>query len=233
MKKKYYWAVAFCSLLFGILLLLHACGKMDDTYRQFIEDGETIYIAKADSLKVRLGRNRVELSWFLLSDPKIKSYKVYYNNRQDSIYTQFRKVYEIDTVKLIIDELSEGTHYFEIFTYDGLGNSSVKADISGRAYGSMYQKGLLNATITKSFFVQNDLKVIWNKNQPEGLVNVDLEYTNRLGEMIMKRLTSLHGDTCVLREFPVDGTFRFRSGFIPDTLAIDTFYTDFQRVQIR
>ena len=68
-----------------LLLLLAAtafqsCKKMDDIYREFYESGETVYVGKADSIKVRGGNERVELTWLLLSDPKVASYKVYWNN---------------------------------------------------------------------------------------------------------------------------------------------------------
>src|SRR5690606_31002279 len=91
------------SILTTIVLfasfVLSSCGKMDDTYRDFLADGETVYVAKADSLKVRPGRERVELEWLVMSDPKVKHYKVYWNNRTDSIERDLDRVKDGDTVR--------------------------------------------------------------------------------------------------------------------------------------
>ena len=104
-----------------MLAMLLSCGKMDDTYSEFVKDGERIYIAKADSLKVRGGNKRIQLSWLLLSDPKVVKYKVTWNNGRDSIVNPVVKTASVDTVTLMIDNIEEGTHEFEIYTYDKLG----------------------------------------------------------------------------------------------------------------
>ena len=88
------------SLLFSIFT---SCENMEDTYKEFVGDGETVYIGKADSIKARGGRNRLELSWLLLSDPKVSSFKVYWNNKGDSIEGDLVKTENVDTVKLMMD----------------------------------------------------------------------------------------------------------------------------------
>lgn len=215
-------AIALC-----FSLILSSCEKMEDTYRQFLEDGETVYVAKADSLKVRSGRERVELSW-LLSDPKIEKVKIYWNNRQDFIEKELQKVNEVDTIRVMIDNLAEGIHVFELYTYDGLGKSSVKAEVSGRAYGTLYEQSLTNANFSNYFKEGDDLKIEWRENQPEGLVKVELSYEDLERNVVERKLTEIEGDTTTLIDFWEAGGFKYRSAYIPDSLAIDTFYTSFE-----
>lgn len=230
MKKRINSPFILFIILFAVVLTAGSCGRMDDTYVQFLEGGEKIYVAKADSLKLKSGRNRVELSWLLLSDPKVKKYKIYWNQRRDSLENTISKSDDVDTLRVIINNLPEGNQTFQIFTYDDSGNSSVKAEISGRVYGSLYEKSLLNATISKVLRKSNDLKIIWNVNQPAGLSVTEIKYldmTNNHRLILNKNFK----DTTTLAQFPLKGNFEFRSGFLPDSLAIDTFYVDFAEVK--
>lgn len=230
MKKQVNSSLILLIALFAVVCSAGSCGRMDDTYVQFLEGGEKIYVAKADSLKLKSGRNRIELSWLLLSDPKVKKYKIYWNQQRDSLENAVTKSDEVDTVRVIIDNLAEGNQTFQIFTYDDAGNSSVKAEISGRVYGTLYEKSLLNATISKVLRKSEDLKIIWNVNQPAGLTVTEIKYldmTNNQRLILNKNFK----DTTTLAQFPLKGDFEFRSGFLPDSLAIDTFYVDFTAVQ--
>ena len=209
---------------------LNSCGKMDDTYRQFLKGGEITYVAKADSIKISPGRNRVEITWLLLSDPKVTSYKVYWNNHGDSIENRVEKTEMVDTVSVEIDNLAEGNQTFEIYTYDDSGHSSVKAEVSGKVYGDLYESSLLNATISEFVRQNSDLMVVWNENQPEGVSHIELEYTDAGNKIVKKDVFNLK-DTTVLTQFPVGGSFQYRTGFLPDSLAIDTFYATYSTIK--
>lgn len=226
--KKIYSIIGFGPIIALLVsLILGSCEKMEDTYRQFLEDGETVYVAKADSLKVRSGRERIELSW-LLSDPKIEKVKIYWNNRQDFIEKELQKVNEVDTIRVMIDNLAEGIHVFELYTYDGLGKSSVKAEVSGRVYGTLYEQSLTDANFSSYFKEGNDLKIEWRENQPEGLVKVELSYEDSERNVVEQTLTEIDGSITTLADFWEAGGFRYRSAYIPDSLVIDTFYTSFE-----
>src|SRR5690606_23816269 len=170
--KKMYSLVNFVSALALLMsFMLGSCGKMDDTYRDFLKSGEIVYVAKADSLKVRSGRGRVELSWVLM-DPKIEKVKIHWGNRQHFVEKELKKVNEVDTIRVMIDDLAEGIHVFELYTYDALGNSSVKSEISGRVYGALYEQSLTDANFSRYYKESNDLKIEWRENQPQELVGV-------------------------------------------------------------
>jgi hypothetical protein len=222
MKFKYH-LLFFNSIL--ITTLLFSCKKFDDRHRQFFENGETIYIAKADSIKLQGGNGRIGLSWLLLSDPKISKYKVYWNSRRDSIEGSVQKTENVDTVRAIINNIKEGTYQFEIYNYDKNGNRSIPSIRIGRSYGTRFQQSLL-PRVYKSFKrIGNDLEFIWVAGS-DNLKHLEVKYVNTLGEAIqvfIPKKTEFH----TLLNFPVGGTMEFRSVYLPEPDALDTFVTPY------
>lgn len=223
--------IAYYTSIAAILTFsLVSCGEMDEPYREFVERGETIYTAKADSLKVRAGKNRIELSFLLLSDPKIAKYKVYWNNGRDSVENRVEKSAGVDTVRLMLNNMEEGTHQFEIYTYDEVGNTSVKAIKLGKVYGDRYESSLLPATYAKLARSGNDLEILWAEPN-EDLAGIDLSYSDNMNvtrEIHIDRNEEL----TILSEFPKGGEFKFKTSFLPEPQALDTFYTDYSKVNI-
>ena len=218
----------FIGSLAVLLFVIAGCKEMDDTYEDFIKKGETVYIGKADSLLLRGGNNRIELSWLLISDPKVHKYKVYWNNRRDSAENLVTKTNSVDTVRLSIDNLPEGTHHFEVFLFDKNGNSSVKVTGIGKVYGERYKASLLTRayrTITRK---GSDLMISWMPAD-ESLKEVLVEYVNINQERVVKKL-SRTATLDTLRNFPLGGKFTYRSVFLPEKLALDEFSTEAEEV---
>src|SRR5690606_30605246 len=155
--------IALSAISILSILLIGSCKKLDHNYRQFVDNGETIYIGKADSIVVRGGDNRAEVSWLLLSDPKVSHYKFFWNNGRDSIENSVVKTDNVDTIRVMLDNMSEGTHHFEIMTFDKYGNSSVPARASGKVYGEQYQRTILNGNRTVRALQREgrDLSITW------------------------------------------------------------------------
>lgn len=204
-----------------------SCEKMDDTYKLFVGSGETIYIGKADSLKIRGGRNRLELSWLLLSDPKISSYKVYWNNKDDSIQGSITRTSDIDTVRLLLNQISEGSHDFDIYLFDKAGNGSIKSSITGAVYGYNYEKSLLNHTFISSRRDNENYIIEWMPEPEDGMVMIEIEYLNSFKEVIKKQIQG-EFDVDTLLNFPINGSILLRTKFLPEPMALDTFNTYYQ-----
>src|SRR5690606_9954731 len=124
-------------------MVLTSCGKMDETFREFIKDGRIVYApTPGDSMKIHPGRNRLQLSWPAAPDPKVSEAHIYWNNRQDSMVANIKNPPN-DTVKIRIENLVEGTYLFEIYIYDELGNRSIKTEFVATTYGDQYAQSLL------------------------------------------------------------------------------------------
>lgn len=225
MNKK----AAFLRCVYPImgLLLVIGCKKMDFNYKQFIKDGETVYIGRPDSLIARSGDGRIALQWLLMSDPKIAFYKIYWNNRQDSMGGPLRKTENIDTVTLEIDGLSEKTHEFEVFHFDQSGHSSIKSTVVGKVYGDKYKNSLINRAFNSiQDLGENRIEISWAASEVQ-LVFSEIRYFDMSGKVI-RYISDRFSERDTLAGFPADGVFELRSAFKPDSLAIDTFYTSFE-----
>lgn len=213
----------FLYILFLTIPFLNSCESMEDTYKEFTESGEITYIGKADSIKTRSGRNRIELSWLLLSDPKVSNYKVFWNNQNDSIEDRVVKTSQVDTVKHIIENINEGEYQFDIYLFDDDGNSSIRSSIRGVVYGEDYEKSLLNRTFTSASRENEDLIIEWMAAESDVLYT-ELEYKNTLGEIVDKVIESTT-NVITLTNIPIGGEFTYRTVFMPEPTSLDYFYS--------
>src|SRR5690606_18849163 len=111
---------------------------MDDSYAELIKDGGTTYVGKVDSVQVASGKKRLKLSWLLSADPSLKKVKVFWNNKTDSLEIPVENPGNSQRMEVLIDDLDEGKHTFEIITYDSRGNTSIKVELLGEAFGDLY-----------------------------------------------------------------------------------------------
>src|SRR6266542_2730345 len=93
--KSFGWvAVIGCIIIFS-------CSKVDDTYKDFIQEGEIVYTAKVDSATPYPGNYRMDLSMLLISDPKISKVRVFWNTglQPDSTEKEVHRTTDVDTVR--------------------------------------------------------------------------------------------------------------------------------------
>ncbi len=223
--------IAFFLSLITFSLSYMGCKKMDDSYKQFIENGETIYIAKADSIKINGGRNRAEVTWLLLSDPKVSRYKILWNNGRDSVTGELQKTQDIDLVTRMVDNVQEGNYFFDIYLYDKYGNSSIKSSKLGRVYGDMYEASLLTRAYRSLTRSGNDISIEWMEGD-ESTELVQLEYVNTNGDTITVEIDENEIVTTIIKDIAVKGSFKYRTAFRPEANSLDLFYTPYTTIQL-
>lgn len=218
-------------ILGGFIL---SCSKMDDTYHDFIKDGEVIYPAKVEAVKTHTGNNRIELSMLLTSDPKITKVKVFWNNGKDSAEKAVQRTTGVDTVRFSINNIEEGTYTFDIFTYDKNGHRSVKTDIIGNVFGERFIGSLYNRTLKSvSYLTTNgSARLVW-VGAADQMIGQEIKYTDSQGvarSFIEPRYNSdgSSRDTTVLSTFKKGGSFEFRTLFKPEFSSLDTFYSAYE-----
>src|SRR3546814_11645609 len=123
------------SMICLAFVLVSGCAKQDDTYRQFLDKGEIVYVGKADSVQVFPGKNRLKLSWLILADPNVSKAKVFWINHSDSLEIPIIKSSGIDTVEIVITGLDEGTDQLERSEESRVGNECVS---TCRSRGTQY-----------------------------------------------------------------------------------------------
>lgn len=218
-------------LLVGICLscLLWGCRKQDHFYRDFIKGGEIIYAGKADSLLFHPGKNRAQLSW-KIKDPNITQMKVYWNSYLDSLTIDVNKTDGVDSIGVVIDGLEERFYSFDIYSINVEGRRSIKSTVEGQVYGDEYQQNRFHRAIEHITFVDDQAFISWY-NPENDEVGSEIHYVDKDGEATIVFVPSTETST-ILDNVGLGDTFDYRTWHRPDSLAIDTFYTDFKTEEI-
>jgi len=200
---------------------------MNDTYYDFIKDGPVTYTGKADSVKAFAGNGRVMLSWLLTSDQTITGCKVYWNFNADSMVLPFAKTAGTDTVTVYIDSLREGAYNFTVYTYDAAGHRSVGSEAIGNVYGPVFLSTLSNRPVRSVTWdtAASTVHVTW-VGQDLKCLGTEWQYTGT--DHLPRHFFSPMGDTSVIADCDFGSPVAYRSLFIPEVNAIDTFYTDYK-----
>jgi hypothetical protein len=227
------------------LAILASCSKMDDNYKEFVKGGEIVYLGKADSVQTFSGKNRIKVSWLLLSDPKINKSVIYWNEKQDSLVVAIERSSGIDTVSVFLENMNEQTYNFEIYNYDNAGHSSVKQEAIGTVYGDNYASNITNRSFAEATYQVADKSALisWYGAATEAVI-VEIVYTDTDGkERTVKETRSVapvnpinpyvFPAETVLSKYKKGTTFKYRTGYLPKAMAIDTFYTDYKTVQLQ
>jgi hypothetical protein len=206
-----------------------SCTKMDD-FKKYVKDGEISYTGRVDSLIIRSGRNRVLVQGLFISDRKITLCKIYWNSRQDSLIVPVTRKLAVDTLKQYVSNLFEGSYNFEVITYDSQMHASIPVVKSGvKVYGNNYAASLVNMPVSDVSLENSTATITWGGlDKTSGALYMDILYTNTSSAAARaKRLTN--SATAQLLNYKYRTTFDYRTVYLPDSLAIDTFYTDYRR----
>lgn len=232
--RNVFYDALIILFFFTIAIGMLSCTDMDDVYNDFWKDGEKIYPAFADSVKVHPGKNRIQLTWLNIGDPNVSSATVYWNHKTDSIEVPIEFTGGIDTVKVILADMPEGVYAFDIYTYDDEGNSSLGVSTIGMVYGDTYNKLLLNRTMNKALFIDETLEISWGSGMDETSIGTELAYKDLFGAT-RYIYEARDAGTRVLEDYDFDGNegfIHFRTMYMPETTAIDTFYTSYDTVKV-
>lgn len=224
----------------SILLLLFAgfilksCTGMDEVYKEFIKP-EIIYVGAADSLKVFPGNGRLIIN-FELTDPSITRATFYWNNKSDSMKINISMEKTREIIDAEIKDLAEGTYSFDVITYDEKGNSSIKATVVGNVYGEKFASSLLDTPVKGAYVNdadQTQVDVDWG-NPDATAIGMEILYINSSDEELFKYTPVVAGmPSTILSDHKSGTNFRYRTLFLPEENAIDTFYTDYRSTRVK
>lgn len=220
--------------MLGLALIFAACQKQDD-YKKFTENGEVVYPAKIDSLRILSGNGRVKVSGALNPDPRVVSFKVFWNGKLDSVEVPVKRTGGVDSVNYIIDHLEEGPLSFEVRTYDSEGHISVPMNVVGNVYGERYRSALNNrAILSTEFNTQGEAKLKFQDvSAASGTVGMQIRY---------KHLDNTTHDTLVVAQLKDQVVIlpKFKSNPIeyrivnrPEPGSIDKFYSNYETFSLK
>lgn len=196
-----------------VLAAAVACTSQDDIYKEFIKGGGYIYPAKALDVKSETGFNKVTLSWPVPKDPSVRSARIYWDSRSDSLdlnYSEFT-----DTASVKIEGLDDRGYTFEIVNFDKLGNRSMSSELTATPYGKNWLSTHEERQFTHAWVDGTTATVQLTESTSE-MVATKFRYKNTDGEWVeyTKRMTPREG-SFKLPNAMRGKYFEFCSGFLP------------------
>src|ERR1700740_2437429 len=107
----------------AVALVLAACSKMDDNYKDYIDPGGVVYPGKPEFPRFYTGNYRAMISWKRGTDPQISKARIYWNNFTDSVEIKIGP--KQDSVSHVFTGLTESIYTYTIRTFDDADNKSV------------------------------------------------------------------------------------------------------------
>lgn len=217
-----------CILL--AIALMWSCSKSDD-YKKYLENGEIRYAAKPEELKAFSGKGRVKLQWLIISDQNITKAKIYWRNKSDSVEVPISRGKGIDTISTIIP-LTEGSYSFDVQHFHADGVFSLKENVSSNSYGSSYENTLINRLLKTYSWTPTNQGITMNWGTSESMsIGTKVNYININNdprEFIVLPSTVSSSYTRLLQGSQLE----YRTMFKPDSLSIDTFYSDAINIKV-
>jgi len=211
-----------CILL---MLIMVSCHKWDE-YKDFLPEGGKIYPGIDTAIIYQEGNGRALLGWKASPDQRIAGYAVYWNNEMDSLVLDATSHNPKDTVKALIQNLSEGFYTFTIHSFDLQGNRSVPVEKNNlRVYGAIYQKSLLNRDVKEVRYNADNKKITINFNPAdEGNVYTQLSYIT-LNNNTTRVNVPADQEGIVINDRKMGTKIYYQSFYKPTPVAIDLFST--------
>ncbi|WP_188505382.1 DUF4998 domain-containing protein [Parapedobacter pyrenivorans] len=224
------------KLLFGCLSVVliavtfASCIKQD-AYKEFLKGGEISYAGRADSVIAQPGNGRIQLVIILGNDPNVNQVKVFWNDRRDSAEMQISEGVDKDTVRMIIENLTEGTYNLVVYTVDNKNNSSVAVNVNGEVYGENYVRSLFNRRLGEiGYSADGKLQLHWESSPPNE-VYTEVRYQDR-NEEIQSLMVSPNEILTEIENYKEGAEITYLSFFKPDPTAIDFFFPEATAVEI-
>jgi hypothetical protein len=228
MKAMYNKLTAIAVTLF----LLISCGDMNDLHQEYIKDGETVYMPKPYSVKFLSGNKRIYFECILYNAPNVTSIDIFWNRRDSSRIIPVTPGTGIYAVREWIDNMDEQSYTLEVRTSDAFGQHSLWTTGFASAYGDMFQQSLANRPYRGFALTDRNgevsVELTWI-NAAERLIYSEVRYDDEDGDPRMIRVSPLEAIT-VCEQATVNSTFEYRSAFLPEPEAADTFYTEWKRI---
>jgi len=225
--------------LISIILLFINCSEMNDVQDEYLKNGEIIYIPSADSIEAFSGENRVLLRMYT-RNPMISTFAIFWDQGSDSLIVPVENRLSPDYFDVQIGEnskiLTDKSYIFEIYSRDSNGHRSIKTEKIAQVYGDRYISTLENHYYQSAQFEPSlsSLTMYWYSLIDDTEIGVEFTYQDKLTNLPVSKIIGVKdiGSSSSITDIDSDYPVLYRTMFLPEPTAIDTFYTDFVSVEL-
>lgn len=211
-------------ILVGVMMLnlITACGPMDETYKDYIKDGPIMYLTRLaeDSLEVRNGWERIEVSFPVITDGRSTKVAVSINQTD----TVRQNLANGARTAVLLNNMKEGSVVFTAWLEDDEGNKSLSREFEGRVYGTQYQNYLLNRSIVSKTMSSGNLIVKYSMLLDSVTVASRLTWNNN-GVETTKVSFYKESERDTLYNF-TGNTFTMETLFVPEENVLDSIWSN-------
>jgi hypothetical protein len=206
-----------------------SCDGMMDVHQQYLEGGEKIYAPKVDSLVFHNGKNRIQLWFWLLESPNVRSVDIFWNNNADSLIVPVTPSTGLDSMMVYVPLVEERSYTLYIRTTDIFGNHSLSEMGSATSYGAIYESTLVNRGVKSAMTSGSTVEIQWY-GIIDNYVCSEVRYTNVNGEVqTVRALPDETSTSCP--DAKAGSTYEYRSLYVPAN-SIDTFYLEWTPITV-
>lgn len=214
-------------------IFLLGCSKQGSVLSKDIDSPETLDSLKISSFFARGGNQRIEIGVRVPAGIYIESYRLRWSsgNQGGSLSKKNLTSTDRNETKIIIEDIKEGKYNFDL-DLTGTNRETSKISFSSRVYGSDYASSLQDRTYGNIQKIDegNGLEFVWEKVDYEGFIGTEIRYTDKSGKTI-NRVISSDKLLDTLEDTGESQFFEYRSLYLPEPEAIDTFYTDYKEAR--
>lgn len=182
------------------------------------------HISRADGARLYTGENRALIVW-ANKDSKVTAAKIFWNHQKDSLVYTINPT--IDSVKIHISNLEEGTQKFDIVTVGDHGVSSGKTILSGYIYGLYTSKlGSITLKDTLYYSYKNTVELTWEKQNIPNAIGTQVVYTDVNGNE-QKVFYGLGDSLSLVRNISkqIGGALKYHTAYWFEN-GLDTIYAE-------
>jgi hypothetical protein len=168
----------------------------------------------------------------LRNAPNVTTIDIFWNRGKDSLIIPVRPDTGIFIVRNSLTNMGEQSYTFEVQASDAYNQHSLRTTGFANSYGDMYQESLVNRPYKEFALTDRNkdvsVELSWI-SAASGLIRSEVRYDDESGEpRIIHVFPSEMNTTC--EKATVNSVFEYRSAFLPEPDAVDTFYTAWKQI---
>jgi hypothetical protein len=197
---------------------------MNSIHQEYLDRGESVYIARVDSIKSISGRNRVQFKWWLKGDPRIAKVEISWTEGvepKSRMIDVNRTQSGAKVMETVLENIPEGTYFFEFTAWDNSGNRSVSLGKTVGILGSRYQDMIAPRRIDKTAVFKEHVEITWATAEKDVSRTV-ISYRTRSGtEQTIEVLPEeMQTD---LPDYEPRSRYSWTTYYLPEEGALDEF----------
>lgn len=170
----------FIYLVFTFIIVFISCDDLDDIHQKYLDEKPVAYLGITDSLTAYSGKERVKLVWYQSADPRLKQTVIYWNQRKDSVVIDISQASPEKQKDSIFISVPEGTYTFEAVNKGNDGEISIKQEVQGRSYGTVFEGTLRHrplSTIRENASISG-VNLTWENQVNKTRIGTEVKYRN-------------------------------------------------------